>query len=260
MESVSTVLGRRIRRLRERKEWTQTELAQQVLSNKTTISEIERGTQVPSAGQVEKLEVALDADGVIQELYNLLNIGIQESVVVADVERDAVALTLWELRGIPGLLQTAAYARAQLQVSVPASRLEREVAIRIGRQRILNTLLSGWFILSEAALHVAYGGPEVMREQLLELETLAHRPNLHFQVMPFTTTQHPGGDGPLTVIDYHDRPSRWITEGPRSGRMSDDRTEVISALTNLNLVRSAALPVGDSVDFIRRLRETRYDQ
>jgi transcriptional regulator with XRE-family HTH domain len=73
MESVSTVLGRRIRRLRERKEWTQTELAQQVLSNKMTISEIERGTQVPSAGQVEKLEAALDADGVIQELYNLLN-------------------------------------------------------------------------------------------------------------------------------------------------------------------------------------------
>jgi transcriptional regulator with XRE-family HTH domain len=172
MDSVSLVLGRRIRRLRERRGWTQTDLAQLVLSNKTTVSEIERGTQVPSAAQVEKLEEALDADGVIQELYNLLNIGIQESAVVADVERDAIAITDWELRGVPGLLQTADYAKAQLRVSVPTSRLEREVSIRMGRQRVLQSLLSGWFILSEAALHVAYGGQDVMQGQLARLETL----------------------------------------------------------------------------------------
>ena len=240
--------------------WNQTELAQHALSNKTTISDIERGEQVPSAVQVEQLEAALDADGVLKELYDLLDIGIQESAVVADMERDALAITLWELRGIPGLLQTSDYARAQLRVSVPASRLEREVSIRMGRQRVLHSLLSGWFILSEAVLHVAYGGREVMRDQLLALETLAERPNLHLQVMPFTMTDHPGGDGPLTIIEYRDKPSPWITEGPRSGRMSDDRAEVINALTSLNLVRSAALPVGESVEFIRNLRETRHEQ
>jgi hypothetical protein len=58
-------------------------------------------------------------------------------------------------------------------VSVPPSRLEREVSVRMGRQRVLQSLLSGWFILSEAVLHVAYGGREVMREQLLRLEALA---------------------------------------------------------------------------------------
>jgi transcriptional regulator with XRE-family HTH domain len=260
VDSVTAVLGQRVRRLRQRKGWTQTELAQRALSNKTTISDIELGRQVPDAGQVEKLEAALDADGVIKELHGLLSIGIQESAVVADVERDALAITLWELRGVPGLLQTADYARAQLRVSVPVSRLEREVSIRMGRQRVLHSLLSGWFILSEAVLHVAYGGREVMRDQLLALETLAERPNLHMQVMPFTMTDHPGGDGPLTVIEYQDKPSLWITEGPRSGRMSDDRAEVINALTSLNLVRSAALPLGESVEFIRNLRETRYDQ
>ena len=260
MDSIATVLGRRIRRLRERKGWNQAELAKQALSNKTTISDIERGEQIPSVAQVGKLEAALDADGVLLELYNLMNIGIQESAVVADVEHDAIALTDWELRGVPGLLQTVDYARAQLRVSVPAERLEREVSIRMGRQRVLQSLLSGWFILSEAALRVAYGGREVMREQLARLEDLANRPNLHIQIMPFTVTEHPGGDGPLRVVDYQGKPSVWFTEGPRSGRMSDERAEVISALTSLNLIRSAALPVGESLEFIRRTRESKYEQ
>jgi hypothetical protein len=102
--------------------------------------------------------------------------------------------------------------------------------------------------------------PDMMREQLARLEALAQRPNLHLQVMPFTVTEHPGGDGPLRVVDYQGKPSVWFTEGPRSGRMSDDRGEVISALTSLNLIRSAALPVRESVEFIRSTRESKYEQ
>jgi transcriptional regulator with XRE-family HTH domain len=93
VESVAVVLGRRIRRLRERKGLTQTQLATLILSNKTTISDIERGHQIPSAVQVARLEAALDADGVLQELYDLLNIGVQESAIVADAEQDALAQT-----------------------------------------------------------------------------------------------------------------------------------------------------------------------
>jgi hypothetical protein len=98
-----------------------------------------------------------------------------------------------------------------------------------------------------------------MREQLLKLENLAERPNINLQVMPFTVTEHPGSDGPLRVIDFSAKPSVWLTEGPRSGRMSDDRAEVIQALTSLNLIRAAALSVNDSVQFIRHVRESRYE-
>lgn len=255
MDSVAVVLGRRVRRLRELKGWTQTELAQPVLSNKTTISEIERGTQIPSAIQVEQLEAALDADGVLKELYNLLSIGIQESAVVADLEHGALALSMWEWR-IPGLLQIPDYMRAAMGASVPADRLERELAIRRGRQTVLRTLVSGWFILDESALRRVYGGPAVMRDQLAHLEDAAARPNIVIQVMPYGSTRHPGGDGPLTVIEYRDKPGIWVTEGPRSGRMSDDRAEVARSVHDLNLIRAAALPPDESADFIRTIRET----
>jgi transcriptional regulator with XRE-family HTH domain len=259
VESVAVVLGRRIRHFRDRAGLTQTELATLVLSNKTTISDIELGHQVPQLAFVKKLENALKADGVLLELYDLLNIGVQESAVVADVERDAIALTDWEMRAMPGLLQTPDYMRAQMRPSLPSARVDREVTIRQGRQKILKQLLSGWFIIDESILMRRFGGKDVMREQLAKLEQCAELPNLHVQVMPFTSTDHPGPDGPLRVVEYRDKLSVWFTEGPRSGRMSDDRDEVIQAMDSLNLIRAAALPVGDSAQFIREIRESRYE-
>jgi hypothetical protein len=109
-------------------------------------------------------------------------------------------------------------------------------------------------------LHLAYGGNEVMSGQLRHLEDVAARPNIGIQVMPYRSTDHPGGDGPLTVIEYQDRPSVWFSEGRTSGRMSDDRTEVAEAMHALNLIRAAALPVRESIEFIRNIRESNYER
>jgi Domain of unknown function (DUF5753) len=191
------------------------------------------------------MEQALDADGVLTDLLDLVSIGIQESAIVADAEHTALAMTVWEWR-MHGMLQTAEYARAHMSPAVPADRLEREVAVRMGRKRVLGSLVTGWFILDEAALWRVYGGQEVMRGQLLHLEEVAHRPNITVQVMPFTHTRHPGGDGPLTIIEYQDKPSIWFTEGPRAGRLSDDKREVMRFMDILNQIRIAALtPVLD---------------
>ena len=78
--------------------------------------------------------------------------------------------------------------------------------------------------------------------------------------MPFTHTRHPGGDGPLEVIEYAEKPSIWFTEGPRAGRLSDDKREVMRSMQTLNQIRIAALPPLDSIEHIRRLRESRYEQ
>jgi hypothetical protein len=78
--------------------------------------------------------------------------------------------------------------------------------------------------------------------------------------MPFSSTEHPGGDGPLSVIEYRDKPALWFTEGRTSGRMSEDRTEVMQAQYALNVIRAAALPVHESAAFIRSVREANYEQ
>ena len=259
MESVAYTLARRIRRLRERSGMNQTELATKALCSKSHISDIELGHVLPTLDELRLMEPALDSDGVLLELYNLVNIGVQESATVADAERDALAMTMWEMRTVPGLLETLDYMRAALSTGVPASRLDREVSIRRGRQRVLPGLKSAWFVLAEPVLRWEYGGPEVMRGQLAHLEKVATLPNIGIQVMPYTHTRHPGGYGPLIVIEYRDRPGIWFTEGPRSGRMSEDRGEVLEAMHDLSIIKAAALPVHESIEFIRNIRESNYE-
>jgi transcriptional regulator with XRE-family HTH domain len=253
------VLAGRIRRIRTRAGINQTELATRVLCSKSHISQIELGNVLPTQAEVKTIDEALDADDVLNELYDLLNVGAQESATVADAEHDALGMTVWESRLVHGLLQTSAYVKAAMADGVPAERLKREMSIRIGRQKILAHLATGWFVLDEAVLHREYGGPEVMREQLARIESVALLPNISVQVMPFSRTRHPGGDGPLSVVEYRDRPGIWFTEGPRSGRLSDDRNEVLAAMQALNLIRSTALNVHESIDFIRSLRESKYE-
>ena len=99
-----------------------------------------------------------------------------------------------------------------------------------------------------------------MRSQLMKLEEAAQLPNIFLQVLPFSVTDAPGYDGCLRVVEFHgDKPAIWFTEGPRSGRMSDDRTEVMQMLNILNIIRSAALSVNESVQFVRAMRESKYE-
>lgn len=179
---------------------------------------------------------------------------------MADVEHDALTLSAWEMRVVPGLLQAPGYMAAAMRTSVPPDRLQRELAIRQQRQKVLDGLVAGWLVLDESVLRRVYGGDEVMRDQLAHLEAVAARPNISVQVMPYRSTGHPGGDGPLRVIEYRDKPSLWFTGVLTSGRMSTDRTEVMAATYAMNIIRAAALPVCESVAFIRALRESEYEQ
>jgi transcriptional regulator with XRE-family HTH domain len=259
MESVAMMLAKRIRRFRDRAGMNQTELAHKVLCSKSHISDIELGHVLPTASEIRLMEGTLDADGVLAELLDLVSSGVQESAIVADAEHDALAMTVWEWR-IPGVLQTAEYARALMSPAVPAERLERELAVRKGRKRVLGTLVTGWFILDEAALWRVYGSREVMRGELAHLEEAAALPNIDIQIMPFTHTRHPGGDGPLTVVEYADKPSIWFTEGPRAGRLSDDKREVMRSMQTLNQIRIVALTPIDSIGLIQQVRRQRYEQ
>jgi transcriptional regulator with XRE-family HTH domain len=256
MDSMAVVLGRRIRKLREHKGLNQTELARLVLSSKTAISDYELGNRAPDADMVAKLEVALDADGVLTEEHSLLDLGEQDSATVAEAEAGALAMTVWESRAVPGPVQTAAYSRAQLSVSLPPERVEREVRVRAERHKGLDRLVSGWFVLSESVLRLVFGGRDVMRCQLDHLEAVALRPNIAIQVMPFAVTDPPGTDGPLTVIEYVDKPAIWFTEGRETGRLSADRAEVLGKMHELSVIKASALSVPESIAFIRQLKES----
>lgn len=137
------------------------------------------------------------------------------------LESGASALRLFELAVIPGLLQTADYARSLMERrpgALTPDEIDKRIDIRMERQKILfgdnPTHLRA--IIDEAALRRGAGGTEVMRAQMHHLLEMAALPNVEIQVIPFSAGTHAGTQGPFTILEFADatdRPAAYLENG-----------------------------------------------
>ena len=123
------------------------------------------------------------------------------------LEADAASIKNFNLSIVPGILQTADYARALHVTTVPTlspESIEQGVETRLIRQRRLseNNALRVWSILDEAALHRVIGGPAVMRSQLERLIEFAGLPNITIQVIPFEVGAHPALESDFIILEF----------------------------------------------------------
>ncbi len=128
-------------------------------------------------------------------------------VMYIGLESAATEVKNFELAAVPGLLQTADYARALLtaQGLVPdPDQIEKRVQVRIARQACLTDepRLNLWTIIDEGALRRQIGGRVVMRQQLDHLQEASALPNITIQVLPFTEGGHPGTLGSIAILDF----------------------------------------------------------
>ncbi|NEB73842.1 hypothetical protein G3I40_01100 [Streptomyces sp. SID14478] len=114
------------------------------------------------------------------------------------LETDADSIREFTPLLIPGLLQTAAYAREIISANA-ITRAPEEVAalaeVRQARQAVLTRTegpLKFWAVFHEAALHQRFAlRPTTMREQLRRLLDVAEMPHVTLQVMPMAATPPP---------------------------------------------------------------------
>lgn len=111
------------------------------------------------------------------------------------LEAEAASLYFYQSVGMPGLLQTEAYAQAMLRTVIPrltdSTEAQASVALRMRRQReVLERTDPPQIdvVLDEATLHRQTGGPPVIREQLRHLVDLARAGRTTIRVLPFTST------------------------------------------------------------------------
>ncbi|MCP3819556.1 helix-turn-helix domain-containing protein [Streptomyces sp. A3M-1-3] len=107
---------------------------------------------------------------------------------LAELEVNSAALRTHEPLFIPGMLQTATYARAVIsEAENDPQRTNRFVDFRLNRQRILlgATPVEYRAVIHEAALHAQIGGAQVMRKQLLRLIEVSRLSNVTVQIYPF---------------------------------------------------------------------------
>lgn len=123
------------------------------------------------------------------------------------LEEAASVIRTYEVQFVPGLLQTAAYARTVIRLGypdVPEADIERRVHMRMQRQERLTKKDSPrlWAVIDEAALKRPIGGRDIMREQLQHLLEVAALPNITLQVMPFRFGMHAAEGGAFSILRF----------------------------------------------------------
>lgn len=117
---------------------------------------------------------------------------------MAELEAGAVQLRMHQSLLIPGLFQTEDYARSIFtSPGLGFEQIEDALKFRMERQQVLTreNPPAVHAVIHESALHMRFGGTEVLRGQLLRLIELARLPNVTVQIYPFTSRAHPALSG-----------------------------------------------------------------
>ncbi|WP_345044382.1 DUF5753 domain-containing protein [Streptomyces sannanensis] len=224
----STVLGRRLGgellRLRDAAGKTQQQAAQAISATSTKIVKMERGWVPMRDPDIRVLceFYGLDDPRPVGHLLDLARLdrerrkakgwwqhspnagALAEYIAMEDA---ASRVRTWQLALIPGLFQTAEYARS-LAVSdgvwEDPDEIERIVEVRMKRQaRLLgDDPLHVYAVVWEAALRQLIGGPDVMRAQLERLIEVAQLPNVRLQVLPYRSGGHPCVGGAFNIVSF----------------------------------------------------------
>jgi transcriptional regulator with XRE-family HTH domain len=241
------LLGSQLRMLREVKGITREEAGYAIRASGSKISRMELGRVSFKERDVTDL---LQLYGVDEdETATLVALAVQANTpgwwhkygdvlpdwfqVYVGLEEAASLIRLYEVQFVPGLLQTADYARAVVRLGQPAASpefIERKVSLRMGRQELL-TKPGGprlWAIVDEAALRRPIGGKEVMRAQLEQLILATEEPQVTLQVMPFRSGGHAAEAGAFTIMRFPepDLPDVVYLEQLTSALYLDKRDDV----------------------------------
>ena len=247
------VFGAMLRYYRERAGLSRTELASQISKSVSLIQAIELGQRVATAEVTDDLERALTADGALSRLREEIGDGLGyqpypswfEDWVAS--ERQARKLRWFEPMLIPGLLQTEEYARAVFQARFGATEgeIDDQVAARLKRQEILerDDPPALWVIVDEWALRRPVGGRQVMREQVVHLIEMSHRPRVSLQVISADVGAHRGlWAGAFIIADFEDAPPVGYQETACQGQYVDRREDVETIIDCWDTLVREALP------------------
>ncbi len=149
--------------------------------------------------------------------------------VFVALEGAAEEMRMYEAELVPGLFQTAAYAREVIRRRRPdlaPEDLDRRVLLRMHRQSCVTrpadpTRLD--VVLNEAVIRRPLGDPGLMAAQCRHLHELSELPNVTLRVVPFSAGWHLGCDaGPFVIL-------RFPTDG--EGRELEPPTVYVQGLT-----------------------------
>jgi transcriptional regulator with XRE-family HTH domain len=260
--------GAELRRARAAAGLSQEQLGQRVGYSGAQVGKVETGDRAPSVDFAQRCDQALpDAGGLFGRVYELARRwdGGYPSWFTGwlEAERRAASLCWWEPLLIPGLLQTADYARALFVAWRSADsddEIDQLVAGRMERQSIFERSKPPglWVIVDEGVLHRCIGSRKIMYDQVAHLADMSDRPKITIQVVPAEVGAHVGLLGAFAIASTDGAPGTVYMESPDQGQTTEIPSVVSKVSETFDTLRAEALPRGASQDLIRRVAEQRW--
>ncbi|MBB5940326.1 helix-turn-helix domain-containing protein [Streptomyces zagrosensis] len=169
---------------------------------------------------------------------------------------------------IPGMLQTAGYARAVMKGfygqnpkaetrKKNLATVERRLELRLRRQHLLDQPDAPEFeaLIDEQVVRKEWGGRNVMREQLRQLHNLAeNKPKVHIRILPTSATRSGAPPHPaMTLFTSHDTSTSriiYLEEMNRGGTYINDLDEVESYQASMDDWWAKALSKQETLELL----------
>jgi DNA-binding XRE family transcriptional regulator len=241
-------------------------LARELGFDRTVIVKAETGSTPPSRDVASKIAARFP------ELCNGLYVSLAEIARKSNGpipgwftdwltrEREATSIRIWQPLIIPGLLQTADYARALFLAAGAGDTVDELVTARLARQAIFDKPDPPylWVVLDESVLHRLIGTPKVTYDQLAHLADMSERSYISVQVVPASVGAHAGLACAFMVGSLDSEPDLLLFEAIEDQTLRD--TDVVrKAAVAFDLVRGDALPRRASQDLILKVAEERWN-
>jgi len=180
--------------------------------------------------------------------------------VYVGLEADAVTLRSFDGEVIPGLLQTEGYSRATHVAAAHMARADEiDRLVETRRRRALRLTsderpLDFRAVVSEAAIRRAQGLGEAGTQQLRHLLDLAHRENIHLQILPLSTGLHASMGGSFVLLSFpgdEALPAAY-QEYSAGGQVADDHDIVNGLFSAWETLHAQALTEPGSTRWLQR--------
>ncbi|WP_447040499.1 helix-turn-helix domain-containing protein [Streptomyces sp. DSM 118878] len=174
------------------------------------------------------------------------------------LEAEAGSLWHFAVSVLPGLLQTAGYAREVLAAGgLKGKELEQQVEARMGRRELLTGEDAPPFrtILSEAVLRTPLRDVEEWRGQLEYLWEVTERPHVTVHVLLQSAGLHGLVSADMWYLLLPDGRTVAYTENGYRGELIEDAGPVVRLQKRYDAVRDMALSPAESRKFILRILE-----
>lgn len=178
-----------------------------------------------------------------------------------EYEEAASVLHVYEPLLIPGLLQTQEYATAIIReladAGTPEDLIQARIDIRMKRQELLSqdpppTIVC---VLDEAAVQRTAGQRNLAQGQIAHLISLARRPDITIEIVPFTAGLHRGMLEPFLILSFPASDGDVLfSENSRDTLFSDEDDGEIPGYKNVfSELRSVSLGAESTLRYLQNL-------